>query len=53
MNEFDPRHFQFTRNTGLPRGTFDQEQNWGDRFVIAVCAVGAVVIVLMIMGAIN
>ena len=40
--DHDWRHYEFSRNSGLPRGTFDERSDrWGDRFVLAVMAVAA------------
>jgi hypothetical protein len=35
----DFRHYEFQRNSRIPRGSFDQPQPWGDRFVFVVMAI--------------
>ena len=46
----DWRHYEFQRDSKLPRGTFDQPQPWGDRFVFVVMAIAVLCFALGVFG---
>ncbi len=49
MQEFDPRHFMFQRNSGIPRGELHADTHYSRRQRLRLVVIGAVGVTLFFL----